>query len=341
MEGTIQAPVSRDNALELLERLRGGEKIAADALNFRGVSLRNRDLSGLNLNGADFTEADLSGTNLAGCRFFKTKFRRASLVKADLSGAEMTAADLTFANLEEARADNAGLGMAILTEAKLFNAILTGATLTKATLTDADFRCVNLEGARMRETDLRGADFTGANLRHVDLARSRVEKAIFNNADLREARLRQMTGFEGAEWIGVDIRDINFAGAYRLRRFVVDQNYLLEFRSLGRLNRWIYLIWLLTSDCGRSLSRWCLLITLVTLLFTGLYAMVGLDYGKYPDWIAPFYFSVVTLSTLGYGDIVPATYPARIIAIIEVMIGYMLLGGLLSIFTNKMARRGE
>jgi hypothetical protein len=72
-----------------------------------------------------------------------------------------------------------------------------------------------------------------------------------------------------------------------------------------------------------------------------MYAFSGVDYGKHDNWIGPFYYSVVTITTLGYGDIVPATPVARMIAICEVGIGYIMLGGLLSIFTNKMARRGE
>ena len=53
------------------------------------------------------------------------------------------------------------------------------------------------------------------------------------------------------------------------------------------------------------------------------------------------YFSFVTLTTLGYGDVAPTSVTARMIALIEVIIGYMMLGGLLGIFANKMARRAE
>ena len=50
-----------------------------------------------------------------------------------------------------------------------------------------------------------------------------------------------------------------------------------------------------------------------------------------------------TLHRLGrrYGDIVPASAAAQGIAMLEVVIGYMMLGGLLSIFSNKIARRAE
>lgn len=337
-----QQPAANDTpALTLLVRLRGGEKLLPAALDFRGAALRGADLSGLNLSGADFSEADLSQSNLSDTKLFKAKLAGANLLKAVMNNAELTGASLSHANLENVRAHNCGFGMADFAGARLFNADLTGSTLTKGSLAAADLRCAVLDHARLREVDFTGADLTGASLRHADLAKSTVTEATFDNADLREVRLRQVAGFEKASWIGVDIRDINFAGAYRLRRFVVDQNYLKEFREINRFCQIVYRIWWLTSDCGRSLSRWCVWTLAITSLFAWLYTLGGVDFGRHPDWIAPFYFSVVTLCTLGYGDMVPVTPPMRLLAIIEVFAGYVMLGGLLSIFTNKMARRGE
>jgi hypothetical protein len=122
---------------------------------------------------------------------------------------------------------------------------------------------------------------------------------------------------------------------------VVDENYLKEFRDSSKLNYMFYKIWSVTSDCGRNPGLWCLWIFVSVVLFSVLYAFCGVDYGKYDNWIGPFYYSVVTITTLGFGDIVPATPVARIITICEVSVGYIMLGGLLSIFTNKMARRGD
>jgi voltage-gated potassium channel Kch len=53
------------------------------------------------------------------------------------------------------------------------------------------------------------------------------------------------------------------------------------------------------------------------------------------------YYSIVTLTTLGYGDVVPASPAAQVLAMIEVILGYVMLGGLLSIFASKMARRAD
>jgi hypothetical protein len=80
---------------------------------------------------------------------------------------------------------------------------------------------------------------------------------------------------------------------------------------------------------------------LLILLFAWIYSKVGMQFESGAGWIPHLYFSVVTLTTLGYGDIVPVSSTARVVAMIEVTMGYLLLGGLLSIFANKMARRGE
>ena len=335
--------VTKEVALKVIQQLRDNpkERIPPADLNFKGVSLRGEDLTGLNLIGANFVEADLSEADLSGAHLFKADFSKASLVMAKLNDAEMTGANLSESNLEDAHAERAGLGMATLKKTRIFNTVLTDATLTKAVLTEADLRHAKLNRARLREALLDKADCTGADFRGADMSLSNFAGATMNNADMRDARLRLVKGYEEAKWYGVDIRDINFAGAYRLRRFVVDENYLKEFRDASKLNYMVYKIWLITSNCGRSPNLWCLWILGIVALFSVLYTLCGVDYGTYDNWIGPFYYSVVTITTLGYGDIVPATPVARIIAICEVFIGYIMLGGLLSIFTNKMARRGD
>ena len=324
-------PRPRKEALELLERLRSGESLSPSELDFRGVSLPGEDLSGLQLSGANFTDADLSGAKLAGTTLFKATCVHASMVGADLSRA----------NLEEANAKRAGFGLTVLRSARLFSTNLEEATLTKADLAGADMRCALLNGARIREANLTESDFTAAELRGADLSLSQLDRAVFNNADLRDSRLRAVRSFEKAEWIGADIRDINFAGAYRLRRHLVDENYLWEFRNSSTLSAIVYHIWNISSRCGRSVFRWCLWVVLLNLLFAWIYILIGVDFGPGDSFVAPLYFSVVTLTTLGYGDIVPISSAARIVAMTQVSLGYLLLGGLLSILANKMARRGE
>jgi len=295
------------------------------------------DLTGVDLTGANLDDADLAGLNM-----FKAKLHGASLRHANLTGTELSGADLEGADLEGAQLIGTGLGMANLRGVNAFNADLSDATLTGADLSDATFHCASLVGARLREANLASADFRAADLRRAEMSLCRVGGACFNDSDMRDARLRAVADFQSAQWYGVDIRDINFAGAHRLHRHVVDENYLREYRESGPLQLALYRIWWVTSDCGRSIGRWAGVTFVFAVMFAALFALAGLNTGAHaPGLLTHFYFSVSTLTTLGYGDVTPSSSLGQVLVIIEVCVGYMMLGGLISILATQMARRGE
>ena len=228
----------------------------------------------------------------------------------------------------------------------LRDAFLSGQDLTGRDLRGADLRGANLRGTILQDALLHGADLRGADLSFADLRGARLDDcavagATFLHADLQGARLGGVRGYQAASWLGVDMTGAHFCGAYRLRRFVIDQNYLDEFRRESLLNEVVYRVWWLTSDCGRSVGRWGLLTVLLLCAFAQLYMGLGMDFGPDASAITPYYFSVVTLTSLGYGDIAPTTPLTQLAAMAESLMGYILLGGLLGIFSGKMARRGE
>lgn len=53
----------------------------------------------------------------------------------------------------------------------------------------------------------------------------------------------------------------------------------------------------------------------------------------------PYYFSIVTFTTLGFGDVTPLNRAAEIWITLEVILGYGMLGLLISILASKVARR--
>ena len=58
------------------------------------------------------------------------------------------------------------------------------------------------------------------------------------------------------------------------------------------------------------------------------------------NFLTMFYYSVVTFTTLGFGDIIPKTSTAALCVTVEVILGYVMLGGLITIFASKLSRRG-
>lgn len=317
---------------EVIESIRSGAVPEEE----RATLLVGADLSGVNLSGSNLSHFNLTGAllfkaDLSGCEFFET----------NLSGVDATGANFDQSNMTEAKLVRTGLGYASFNKTTLFTANLSGATLTGANFVDADLRMAKLTNARLRETVLKNTDLTGALVNGADLCDADVTGAEFRDTNLKNSRLRGIKGYEEARWIGVDIREINFAGAYRVRRVIVDQNYLDEFRHQDSLHEVLYYIWWFTSDCGRSLGRWALLIAAQILLFAGIYSFLEFDYGPYLTRFSTIYFSVVTMTTLGFGDVVPKSMVAQVVVSIQVLSGYIMLGGLLSILTNKLARRAD
>ena len=147
---------------------------------------------------------------------------------------------------------------------------------------------------------------------------------------MRAARLLGIANFAKANWVGADIRGLDLRGSYMVQRTIADANYLYEFRTRSKYHNALYWLWWVTSDCGRSLFRWALFILFLILLFAFAYSRVGIDYGPYETAIAPLYFSVVTMTTLGYGDIVPIHPVARMFAILEALIGLLYPATLLA-----------
>ncbi len=337
-EGTLSDP--SPEVLELLQDLRRGKKCKS-SLDLSQLRLTGLDLSELDLSGVDLSGSDLSGAQLGKTRMIRCKLRGTNLTGADLSGAELAGADLSDSCLEGVQAEGTGFGMASMQRVRFFGAEMDHATFSKSDLSDSDLRCAKLRQARLHESDLTRVDLSRADLTGANLEGADVQGADFMDAILCAARLSGLTHYESAHWIGVDIRDIHFTGAYLMRRFVLDQNFLEEFRTRGRLASLTYQLWWITSDCGRSLFRWGLWTAAIVLFFAWLYTLVGIDYGSHPTLLSPLYYSVVTLTTLGYGDVVPKTATAQILAMFEVITGYIMLGGLLSIFANRMARRAD
>ena len=265
----------------------------------------------------------------------------ACLHGADLRGARLLHADLAGADLSVVNGADVALGGATLDGAVMFGADLSNASLSRASLHAADLRTARLGGARLVGADLTGADLSRADLTGADLTDASLAGATLHDADLSVSVLRGIRGAPEANWVGASFSTADFTGAYLARREAIDQNYLHEFRSRGRAHELLYRLWWVTSDCGRSFLRWGLWTALFALLFGGAYSLVEIDYGAHETPISSVYFSIVTLTTLGYGDVLPASQAAQLVVIVEVVLGYVMLGGLLSIFATKMGRRGE
>jgi Pentapeptide repeats (8 copies)/Ion channel len=234
-------------------------------------------------------------------------------IVVDLSGADLTGANLKGANLSGAN----------LTKAMLTNANLTNASLFKANLTNASLVLANLTEATLG--DLTGAYLISANLTGA-------------NATLVKWDRRKMPG----KYLGIRGLDSCWGNAV-FKRAAADQDFLdaLQLHWSGTWRIILFRLWGWLTDYGRSLLRVALLGFVIAMLYGLSYARWPemLTYHQTPTWFTPFYFSIVTYTTLGFGDVVPASVMGEVIVSTEVILGYVTLGLLLAVLAEKVARR--
>jgi hypothetical protein len=56
-------------------------------------------------------------------------------------------------------------------------------------------------------------------------------------------------------------------------------------------------------------------------------------------WIDSFYFCVVTLATVGYGDIAPHTDAGKLFTIFYILVGVGIIGGFINLLAKRAALR--
>jgi hypothetical protein len=87
---------------------------------------------------------------------------------------------------------------------------------------------------------------------------------------------------------------------------------------------------------------------LISLGFIFLFSLIFCGFGlidhasspgdKLLGWPQAFYFSIVTFTTLGYGDILPQNGIGQALVAFEVLLGYFMLGALVAIIIRKISR---
>jgi Ion channel/Pentapeptide repeats (8 copies) len=277
---------------------------------------------------AHLEEAFLDGAHLEGANLRLADLKGTDLNDAHLQGANLLEAHLEGAHLMGAHLEGACLFRAYLEQGSLSEAHLEGADLRFANLTDANVTALSYLGPRLPVQERNPSPPSGKG--------TRFWRWLSNNPV--RYRKRVMRGrYQG-------IRGIS--SCYGNRIFVrdaADQDYLdtLESQLAGRRGRFGFWLWGLI-DYGRSFMS----IVLIAGFFISLF---GFAYSHCPHIVSagsrcptpftPYYFSIVTYTTLGFGDVKPNNLAGEILVSLEVIMGYVTLGLLLAVLGDKIARR--
>lgn len=319
--------------------------------SLEGANLYRINLQGANLRRANLQKANLNYTNLHKANLWEVNLREANLFLVNLQKATLNDADLQKANLLLANLQGANLHYADLQETLLFGASLQEALLLDTNLQEANLSSVNLREACLSNAKLRGASLHGVlldgtlELTWEQIKRVGEEKAKkWKNAQDAYLRLKNYFHQQGRY-------EDESKAYYREKLMAKHEAYDQCFKKKHPKHffNWFGL-WLLWAVAGFG-ERWMRIIPWgagILLFFTGLFFL-----GSNLGWGAPydhptllsignlfdcFVFSVVTFVTLGFGDIWPDAWIAKILVGAEVVLGYVFLGMIVVLIARKFGR---
>jgi len=331
------------------------------------AKLQKTKLSGANLEGADLERANLEGADLLKTCFKKANLKWAILKNANLQEACLTEADCISVDGRDAQCVGTIFYKTMLQDAKLIKAFLLGANLQHANLMNADLHEAmlgradlkaaylgeaSLEGANLMNADLRESEFTtGTILREININGCKLEnssiKNAYNNLDKIVIQEKQKKYLEAQDVYRNLKNYFCKEGMYELSGEYYYREKLMEKRLLKKKRKWKK--WLLNcvlqkiAGYGEKplnvIGWWGFVILILAItywFFNGVMASKNLAYN--PSFLESLYFSGVTFTTLGFGDLAPKPGIFQIIAFSEALIGAILMAMFIFVFARKMAR---
>lgn len=271
--------------------------------------------------------------------------RGLALKKAQLAGLNLAAApgqsgfDLSFSDLYRAN----------LQGAHLYKVNLTQANLMKADLRDANVHWVKAEQA-----NLLGVKWAGARLENMQLGSTLRQEAIAQQAvkagDLALAR----DYFEQSEEIYRDLRKAaEHEGLFVLSGLYIQQELRMRRFQYPKFSQKRFLSKLIDVFCGYGeepirvvlFSLLLIFCCAIAYFFLGVVsAGTMLQFNPQASWLEQLqlfgtclYYSVVTFTTLGYGDITPVGL-SRLVAAVEAFTGSFTIALFVVVFVKKMTR---
>jgi len=243
-----------------------------------------------------------------------------------------------------------------LTNSDLYRANLQGAHLFKLNLTGSSLMKANLAYANLHYVNLENCNLLGINLKHAKIEHVNWGEEISQETQAKQAKSQanQIDLYQQAEEIYRNLRQtcehqglFESAGKFFQKEMVMRRRQLPKWSFKRQFSRLVDLF----CGYGERPLRVIIFSLIVIFLFATLYFFAGLSFsgdslafdpalGWWANtkiFLSALYFSVVTFTTLGYGDLAPIGI-ARALAALEAFLGSFILALFVVVFVKKMTR---
>ncbi|HAU5563286.1 TPA: hypothetical protein JD264_05680 [Serratia fonticola] len=298
-------------------------------------------LSGANFDEIDFTDVNFTresgiGVNLSDASFVNSKLTRVDFSKCNLINSNFNHSEITNSFFNEASFDRGQLK-----NAKLIFVDFYRAKLNHANIKNSEFFNSNFYEAIFYNANLEGTKFIGGGNNPLVNRELRMNLC---GAIFRDAKFNSDTYFDlFYVSINTDFRTTSFEAAnysIGLRQTLQycnrKHNWEDWYDKQGKIKAFLAKAFWKHSDYGHSAKQLIKCFFFINLFFSLIYfAFPCLIYGlDSHDLVSSIYFSFVTMTTLGFGDMhATKSSIAQCIIIIQVLYGYFLLGGLITVLS--------
>ncbi len=247
----------------------------------------------------------------------------------------------------------------------------------RLSLRGADLSGISLHLKNLQYSDLTGATLHNARLEKVGFDFSVLDGVNFESAILEKVDLRRVEGLQRCRWYetifdGVQVPSVERVGLatpydrdqpasdsakaqYVFRHFKELYKGAGDNEPAGRFyeremdtkrvhgpmgeRAWWWLLW---ATCGygerpmRSAMMFFIIILGFALAF--LQCEVQTPSGPLNDIWTAVYFSTVTFATVGYGEILPISGPARLLVMVEALLGVFNISLFVFVFCRRLER---
>lgn len=236
-----------------------------------------------------------------------------------------------------------------LNSGHLFNINLFNASVMKADLRDANLNCANLT-----KTNMLGVKWQGSKFENIVIGKQLIQEFKAKDALKEKQKNAAIDYFQQAEEIYRDLRKhAEHEGIFTLSGNFIKKELTMRRMQLPRKSVKRFLSKMVDLFCGYGEAPLRIIGLSILIIFCCalIYTFTGINYhgellsfknqNTIPAYISLFlsclYYSVVTFTTLGYGDITPIGI-SRAIAAIEAFTGSFTIALFVVVFVKKMTR---